>query len=89
MHASASDSSLLAWLSVPTYLPAGGPPVPALPRCLNSATLKDVTDSSRDEGCYGYPKTDAHSDRCPAACVVGIRLQVQWTDGSLSQSSSL
>lgn len=26
--------------------------------------LKDVTDSSRDEGCYGYSKTDAHTDRC-------------------------
>lgn len=26
--------------------------------------LKDGTDSSRDEGCHGYSKTDAHTDRC-------------------------
>lgn len=47
----------------------------SFPRCLNSAPLTDLADSSRDEGCYGYPKTDAHSDRCPAACVVGIRVR--------------
>lgn len=58
--------------SISAYLPAGGPPVPCLPRCLNSTTLKDGTGSSGDKGCYGCSKTDAPSDRCPAGHVGGI-----------------
>lgn len=54
------------------HLPAGGPPARCLRRCPNGAPLKDVPDSSRDEGCYGCPKTDAPSDRCPAG---GIRVR--------------
>lgn len=49
------------------YLPAGGPPVIFHSRCLNGKMLKDMTDSSGDEGCYGYSKTDAHTDGCPRA----------------------
>lgn len=57
------------------YLSAGGLPAHRRRRCLNSAPLKDGPDSSRDEGCYGYPKTDAPSDRCPAGRAVGIRVR--------------
>lgn len=57
------------------YLPAGGPPAHSRRRCLNSTSLKDGPDSSRDEGCYGYAKTDAPSDRCPAGRAVGIRVR--------------
>lgn len=77
MHVGPSASCLLAWPPVRAYLPAGGPPVPGLPRCLNRTTLKDVTDSSGDEGCYGYPKTDARSDAVDVLqpCAVGIRVR--------------
>lgn len=60
--------------SIPNYLPADGPPVILLPGCLNGKTLKDMTDSSWDEGCYGYSKTDANTDRCHRAY-----LQVLWS----------
>lgn len=71
MNVATIDTSLSIHLSafcphqsVLEYLPAGGPPVFVFPRCLNRKMLKDTTDSSRDQGCYRYSETDAHTDRC-------------------------
>lgn len=59
--------------SIPNYLPADGPAVIFLPSCLNGKMLKDMTDSSWDEGCYGYLKTDANTNRCHIAYLQVLR----------------
>lgn len=55
--------------------------------------LKDVTDSSRDEDCYGYSKADVHTDRCRAGhlqelgsgaadrwvIIIAVKLSLIWT----------